>query len=217
MTAWPSRDVLRVTLLVAGVYLAFQLLWVARSVFVLGFLGVLFGITLSAGVTWLQRRGLPRAVGAVILMGAVLALLVGLGAVVAPRMTEQWEDLQHQLPQALSQVEQWVREREGGVSRLLQAPSDPAARQTQEPGIRQTVAAQVGKLGANFFNIFSRYSAGWSSSPSWRSTSPWTQEHTVGASCIWCPTAPAPRPARCWMLWAYRSAAGWWRSSSACW
>ena len=98
MTAWPSRDVLRVILLVAGVYLAFQLLWVARSVFVLGFLGVLFGITLSAGVTWLQRRGLPRAVGAVILMGAVLALLVGLGAVVAPRMTEQWEDLQHQLP-----------------------------------------------------------------------------------------------------------------------
>ena len=155
MTSWPSRDVLRVTLLVAGVYLAFQLLWVARSVFVLGFLGVLFGITLSAGVTWLQRRGLPRAVGAVILMGAVLALLVGLGAVVAPRMTEQWEDLQHQLPQALSQVEQWVREREGGVSRLLQTPSDSAARQTQEPGIRRTVAAQVGKLGANFFNIFS--------------------------------------------------------------
>ena len=47
--AWRSRDVLRVTLLVVGVYLALQLLWVARSVFVLAFLGVLFGITLSAG------------------------------------------------------------------------------------------------------------------------------------------------------------------------
>lgn len=104
--AWRSRDVLRVALLVAGVWLALQLLWTARPVFFLGFLGVLFGIALSGGVTWLQRRGVPRGVGAVLLTAAFYGVLVGLGMVVAPRITEQWHELQRQLPDALARVEQ---------------------------------------------------------------------------------------------------------------
>ncbi len=136
---WRNRDILRAALLVAGVYLALQLLWVARSVFFLGFLGVLFGITLSAGVTWLQRRGVPRGIGALILVVAFFGVFVGLGMLVAPRITEQWQDLQRQLPDALSRVEGWVRARQGGGA----------------VDIRQTVAKQVGDIGSNFFAVFS--------------------------------------------------------------
>ncbi len=155
-----------------GVWLALQLLWVARSVFFLAFLGVLFGITLSAGVTWLQRRGIPRAVGALMLVGAFLGVLVGVGALAAPRITEQWSELQKQLPAALSRVEAWVAERQG-VSDLLrqvgagqgdqgaqpgqgdQAGQAQPAGQGDAPDIRQTLAQQAARLGRNFFAIFS--------------------------------------------------------------
>ncbi len=151
---WPTRDIIRATLLVAAVWLALELLWVARSVFFLAFLGVLFGLTLSAGVTWLQRRGVPRGVGAALLVVLVLGAFVGLGALTAPRITEQWQELQHQLPDGLSRVEQWVRERQGGVTQLLQ-PGGPAAGAKGAPDIGQTLAQQVGKLGKNFLALFS--------------------------------------------------------------
>jgi predicted PurR-regulated permease PerM len=151
---WSSRDIVRAAFIVAGVVVALRFVWAARSVFVLGFLGVLFGITLSAGVTWLHRRGVPRGIGALVLVLAVLGIFVGLGVIVAPRITEQWQELQHQLPDALSQVEGWVRERQGGVAKLLESP-DQVAKAPKPESIRQTVAQQVSKLGANFFAVFS--------------------------------------------------------------
>src|SRR4051812_28289410 len=109
-SAWTNRDILRVTLLVAGVAIALELLWVARSVFVLAFLGVLFGLTLSAGVTWLERWHIPRAAGALLLVLGFLCVLIGLGALVAPRIGEQVQQLQVDLPAALSRAEDWLQE-----------------------------------------------------------------------------------------------------------
>jgi predicted PurR-regulated permease PerM len=151
--AWPNRDILRATLLVAGVVLALQLLWVARSVFVLAFLGVLFGLTLSAGVTWLERRRVPRTVGTVLLLLVIFGLLVGLGALVAPRIGEQVQELQHQLPSAIGRVEEWIRERLTRITQLLPGRGPQAG--GEQDTIRATLSEQVGKLGAGFFAIFS--------------------------------------------------------------
>jgi predicted PurR-regulated permease PerM len=115
---------------------------------------VLFGLTLSAGVTWLHGRGIPRAIGALLLVGAFLSVLVGLGALLAPRLAEQVAELQEQLPAALSRAETWIRERQGWVTQLLQviAGGKPGG----EPStIRETLAQQIGNLGTNFFSIFS--------------------------------------------------------------
>jgi predicted PurR-regulated permease PerM len=150
--AWPTRDILRATLLVAGVVLALELLWVARSIFVLAFLGVLFGLTLSAGVTWLQHRGVPRTVGTVLLLFAIFGVLVGLGALVAPRIGEQVQELQSQLPGAIGRAEEWVRERLSWINQLGPGRGSQAG---GEDAIRATLAEQIGKLGANFFAIFS--------------------------------------------------------------
>lgn len=57
---WRSRDILKVAAILGGVYLTMQLLWVGRSVFLLGFLGVLIGLTMAAGVDRLQRLRIPR-------------------------------------------------------------------------------------------------------------------------------------------------------------
>ncbi len=172
--AWRTPDILRAALVVAGVWLTLQLLWVARSVFFLAFLGALFGLTLSAGVTWLQRRGLPRSVGTLLLVTAFFGVVGGLGALAAPRITEQAEELRHQLPDALNQVEQWVRRRQGSVTELLQAPTGerPESSTQREAGhqqdsakagpqgdspteVRQSIAQQVGNLSGHFFTVFS--------------------------------------------------------------
>lgn len=153
---WRSRDILRAILLVAGVWLSLQVLWVARSIFVLAFLGVLFGIALSAGVTWLQQRGVPRGVGALVLVLAFFAVFAGLGALAAPRITEQVQELRQQLPDALSRVQDWVRERQGGVARLLQPTDSGQPAQGAPPAdIRQTLSQQVSRIGASFFTVFS--------------------------------------------------------------
>jgi predicted PurR-regulated permease PerM len=155
-SAWTSRDILRAALIVTGVCVALAFLWVSRSVLVLAFLGVLFGITLSAAVTRLQRWGVPRGAGALLIVLVLLGVLVGLGALTAPRIASQTEQLQQQLPDALDRIEGWVRERQGGLSALLH--SERAA--GREPGpapadIRHTLAQQLAKLGANFFTLFS--------------------------------------------------------------
>ena len=156
--AWRTPDILRAALIVAGVWLTLQLLWVARSVFFLAFLGALFGLTLSAGVTWLQKRGVPRSVGTLLLVAAFFGSVAGLGALAAPRISEQWGELRHQLPDALDQVEQWVRQRQGSMTELLKPPE--GAGETQAQGkppadVRQTIAQQVGNLSTHFFTVFS--------------------------------------------------------------
>jgi predicted PurR-regulated permease PerM len=181
--AWRTPDILRAALIVAGVWLTLQLLWVARSVFFLAFLGALFGITLSAGVTWMQKRGVPRWLGTVLLVAAIFGAAAGLGALAAPRISEQWRELSRQLPDALDHVEQWVRRRQGSMTELLEVPtgapagapgqkggerrdtgggSQPAAGgergkpQRESPtDVRQTIAQQVGNLSAHFFTVFS--------------------------------------------------------------
>jgi predicted PurR-regulated permease PerM len=152
---WRSKDILRAALLVAAVWISLQLLWAARSVFFLAFLGLLFGLTLSAGVTWLQRRGVPRGVGAVLLVAAFLGVCVGLGAVAAPRITEQWHELERQVPDGLTRVEEWLRRRQGGVTQLLQPGGPTEASKGQPADIRQTLAQQVTSLGKNFLELFS--------------------------------------------------------------
>jgi predicted PurR-regulated permease PerM len=168
---WRPRDVLGATLIVAGVWLALELLWVARSVFFLAFLGVLFGITLSAGVTALQRRGLPRGVGALLLVAAFFGAFIGIGALAAPRITEQWGELREELPQALDRAEGWLQERQGGVADIIggagtsdssaKAGGDQRAANEGKPtDLRQSLAQQVGKLGGHFFAFFSSTLAG---------------------------------------------------------
>jgi predicted PurR-regulated permease PerM len=124
---WKTRDILRTLAVVAGFYIALQLLWVGRSIVLLTFLGVLFGVALTAGVNWLERRRIPRGVGAVLIVLAFLGILAGLGAVTAPSITGQLRELKTQLPAAIGKIQRWVRERQDGVTQVLEQVSPGAA------------------------------------------------------------------------------------------
>jgi predicted PurR-regulated permease PerM len=118
-TGWKARDVLRAVAIVAGFYIALQLLWVGRSVVLLTFLGVLFGIALTAGVNWLERRRVPRGVGAVFIVLLFLGTLAGLGTLTAPSISNQLRQLKTQLPEAIGKIQTWLQERQAGVNQVL--------------------------------------------------------------------------------------------------
>jgi predicted PurR-regulated permease PerM len=119
-TGWKTRDILRTLAIIAGFYITLQLLWVGRSIVLLTFLGVLFGVALTAGVDWLERRRVPRGAGAVLIVLAFLGILVGIGAATAPSITGQLRELKTQLPEAIGKIQRWVKERQEGVNQVLE-------------------------------------------------------------------------------------------------
>jgi predicted PurR-regulated permease PerM len=136
-SGWRSRDILRTVAIIAGFYIALQLLWIGRSVVLLTFLGVLFGLALTAGVNWLERKRVPRGLGAVLIVLAFLGSLVGIGAATAPSITGQIEELKTQLPQALRKIQGWVQERQQGVTQVLEQVAPGAATPEQGRGGEQ--------------------------------------------------------------------------------
>jgi predicted PurR-regulated permease PerM len=167
---WRNRDILRTLALIAGFYLTLQLFWAGRSVVLLTFLGVLFGLVLGAGVDRLEQRHLPRSIGAILLLLTFLGVIGGLVALTAPSLASQLGALRTRLPDAAAQVEQWVHDRETSVTRLL-APAPPptsagdagprpearadTSAAPQGGAIRRGLVDQLGGLWGHFFNIFS--------------------------------------------------------------
>ncbi len=181
---WETRDILKAAAVVAGVYLTLQLLWVGRSVFLLGFMGVLFGIVLASGVDRLERFRIPRGLGAVLIILAVIGAVAGIGFLAAPQLSQQMREVQTQLPQAIRKAQGWVQDRVGSVTQVLQPPGggEQGAQQSQQrqqgqqgqqgqqsqpsqqaqggeqqaaPNVGEGITAQLGAAGRTFFSIFS--------------------------------------------------------------
>ena len=151
-TGWKTKDILRTLAIIAGFYITLQVLWIGRTIVLLTFLGVLFGIALAAGVDWLERKRVPRGVGAVLLVLAFLGILAGIGAATAPSITGQMRELKTQLPRAVGKIQQWVRDRQEGVSEVLeQVAPDPTTAGDRKPAPGDTTATagkQAGSEGA---------------------------------------------------------------------
>jgi predicted PurR-regulated permease PerM len=112
---WRSRDILRAAVLVMFVWLMFKLLWFANELVLVAFIGMLFGLAISAGVDRLEHRHVPRGVGAAFIVLSFFAALYGIGALMAPTISEQASVLKDRLPEAVEQVEEFFERRHGGV------------------------------------------------------------------------------------------------------
>jgi predicted PurR-regulated permease PerM len=142
----------RAALVITLIYIVLQLLWYANTLFLVVFLGVLFGLAVSAGVDRLERFGVRRGIGAALIVFGTIGGLVGMGALMAPTLRKQGAELQQRLPQALDKVEAWVNGPHGGLFSLLlsgdavggdsakgAAPSSPTA--AAAPNATRAVAA----------------------------------------------------------------------------
>ncbi|MFN2397953.1 MAG: AI-2E family transporter [Gemmatimonadaceae bacterium] len=116
---WRTRDIMRAVALIFALYVGLKLLWFAREVVLAIFLGVLFGLAVSAGVDRLQRWRIPRGIGAAVIVLAFFGLLSGLGAWMAPTIREQGSELRQRLPEAIDRVESWLNDRPGLMAMIL--------------------------------------------------------------------------------------------------
>lgn len=153
MIGWRNRDILRAALLVTGVYLALRLLWFASDVFLVAFLGILFGLAVGAGVDQLQRLRIPRGIGAFLIVFGFFGLLYGIGALIAPTIREQGRELRQRLPEAIDRVEVWVSSKPLLSGLLVDAPAatgspDSTRAATPAAGGAPGTRAATGAAGA---------------------------------------------------------------------
>jgi len=89
-------------------YLVIRLIWVAQTVFLTAFLGILFGLAVSAGVDWVHSRvRAPRGlIAALIVLGSAGAI-VAFFAVSGPVLATQSQELQTKLPEAIDKIDAW--------------------------------------------------------------------------------------------------------------
>lgn len=111
-TAWRTSDILRVVALTVGTVALLRGLWAASTVLLVAFLGVLFGLALTAGVDRLARAHVPRALGAALIVIGVFGSIGILGAALAPTLAEQGQEIEARLPIAFRDITRWINDRE---------------------------------------------------------------------------------------------------------
>ena len=162
---WRTADVMRAAAAVIAMYLLIRLIWVAQTVFLTAFLGVLFGLAVSAGVDALRPRiKLPRGVLAALIVLGAAGAIVGFFAVSGPVLATQSRELRTKLPEAIDKIDVWVQSRQGFLGSLVRGrssstaaapttPPEPAralpnAPRPPAPDSALAAAARTGQAGA---------------------------------------------------------------------
>lgn len=144
---WQSRDVLRASALVVGFWLALRLLWFANQIVFICFLGILFGLAVSAGVDRLQRFRIPRGIGAALIVFGFVGSLALFVTLTAPVLRRQALELRDRLPQAVDKVENWLNARRQGMFGILLGGTEVArGPQARSPGGAARPAAHTDTL-----------------------------------------------------------------------
>ena len=136
---WRSRDILRATALVIGLFWLLRLLWFANPLVLAAFLGILFGLAVTAGVDRLQRFRVPRGLGAFIIVFGFLGLLAGFFAWSGPTLAEQSRELRNRLPEALDRIDSWLEANRGGLVGSLLLGDDSATAAAPAPAAGDTL------------------------------------------------------------------------------
>jgi predicted PurR-regulated permease PerM len=145
---------LRVAVLIFGMYLVAMLLWFANALVFVTFLGILFGLAVSAGVDLLQRYRVPRGIGAVSLVLGFFLILVGAASTNMPTIRQQSAELRQKVPESLDRLEQWLHKR--GIVLLDTTATDSTGVTTRAAALRSTVENQVGTAAKYVFPFLSQ-------------------------------------------------------------
>lgn len=138
-----SAAVLRTALIVFGVLIALRFLWIAHAIFIVVFLGVLLGLAVARAVDLLERAHVKRGIGAPLVLLVGVGLFVALGALLAPSLRNQVEQLSGELPKLVDQADRWLQKTpakalvSGG-----QQQQPPRQQQQQQPQQQQSQQQQ---------------------------------------------------------------------------
>jgi predicted PurR-regulated permease PerM len=131
-----------VTFAIAIVVLA---LWLARSALPVFGIAIALAFLLDPPVTLLQRRGVPRLAGILIVYVGVVIAVIGLGVLLFPPLIEQLQRFLEQLPSLASQIIAWEEEI---VAWLGSLPLPPPIREALDTIIESGQEAVIGLLEA---------------------------------------------------------------------
>jgi len=137
----------RVTAIVFGVLIALQFLWIARSIFIIAFLGVLLGLAMARAVDSLERVRIPRGFGAVLVLILFVGAIAGVFALIGPSIRDQTKELGRELPKAMRSVEEWVNQTP--MKALVSQAPQQQSQQKQQPqrqkqdGLTARVASEL--------------------------------------------------------------------------
>jgi predicted PurR-regulated permease PerM len=99
------RTIFLVFAIVAAVWVALHLI----SVLIVVFSAILLATAIDQPVSWLQRRGVPRSAGVLLMYLMVVAIIAGVVALLIPLVTSEISTLQDELPTYAKQLEDLVR------------------------------------------------------------------------------------------------------------
>lgn len=97
----PNPTLYRRAALVLGIALALALAWMLRGVLVPLFLAFLVAYALDPSVDWLEARKVPRSLGALVVMGGISLLVLGMLVVGLPYLVSEFRTAGEQLPAQL--------------------------------------------------------------------------------------------------------------------
>jgi predicted PurR-regulated permease PerM len=124
---WRSGDILRAVALGFGLFYGLKLLHAASPVVLIGFLGLLLGLALSALVDRLEHKRVPRSVTAVGTVVLVYGALIGGAILAAPLLRDQAGALRTNLPKAIDRVESQLAKFTGLFGAAASTPSQSAS------------------------------------------------------------------------------------------
>lgn len=145
-----SSVALRVTAIVFGVLIALRFLWIARSIFIIAFLGVLLGLAMSRAVDYLERVRIRRGLGAALVLLTFLGVVIGIFALIGPSIREQTRELSRDLPKALQSIE-------AAVNRTPMKTLVSEPQQEQQGGLTARVARELRGATKFLFPVVSSF------------------------------------------------------------
>jgi predicted PurR-regulated permease PerM len=105
---WTFRQIMWATLVLVSVVLSFWLLWRFYQVVFIMFLAMLMGTVIRPAVGWLQRRGLSRLAGGILVYLVLLALLVSFLLLLFPLIIAQGTTIAAAVPDTYQTVRLWM-------------------------------------------------------------------------------------------------------------
>lgn len=119
-----TGDVVRILALTTAAFVVVRLVWVAHPVFMLLFLGVLFGLPLSSAADRFEKRGIRRGISVAAILVLFVGLLAGGGIFMAPILRAQSTELKQRLPEAMDKFDAWLGIHANGLAALLLTPGE---------------------------------------------------------------------------------------------
>lgn len=101
---WTTSQVVLATVFVVCVFLIFWLLYRLFFLIFLLFVAIVIGTAIRPMVEWLQRRGVSRIAGVIIIYFMIAAFAIGILALVFPLIADQATQISQNLPQYYAEI-----------------------------------------------------------------------------------------------------------------